>query len=96
MAPNIKLWRRIFLDMCKGDKVHGHIISKSQPKNDEDEDWAAINSWIKSWFYSTCDANLLHIIFAYSYTSYTVNDLWDKLDGFQTFDRATCCLRSIE
>ena len=33
-----KLWRRIFLDMCKGAKVHGHITGKSKPVGDEDED----------------------------------------------------------
>ncbi|KAJ9546206.1 hypothetical protein OSB04_025913 [Centaurea solstitialis] len=57
-----KLWRRIFLDMCKGVKVHGHITGKSKPAGDDDEDWEAIDSRIKSWFYSTCDANLLQII----------------------------------
>ncbi|KAJ9563458.1 hypothetical protein OSB04_008618 [Centaurea solstitialis] len=74
-----KLWRRIFLDMCKGAKVHGHITDKSKPAGDDDEDWEAIDSRIKSWFYSTCDANLLQII---SSDNCTAKDLWDKLDEF--------------
>ncbi|KAJ9556167.1 hypothetical protein OSB04_010781 [Centaurea solstitialis] len=74
-----KLWRRIFLDMCKGAKVHGHITGKSKPAGDDDEDWEAIDSRIKSWFYSTCDANLLQII---SSDNCTTKDLWDKLDEF--------------
>ncbi|KAJ9563084.1 hypothetical protein OSB04_008244 [Centaurea solstitialis] len=74
-----KLWRRIFLDMCKGAKVHGHITGKSKPAGDDDEDWEAIDSRIKSWFYSTCDANLLQII---SSDNCTAKDLWDKLDEF--------------
>ncbi|KAJ9538099.1 LOW QUALITY PROTEIN: hypothetical protein OSB04_030832 [Centaurea solstitialis] len=74
-----KLWRRIFLDMCKGAKVYGHITGKSKPASDNDEDWEAIDSRIKSWFYSTCDANLLQII---SSDNCTAKDLWDKLDEF--------------
>ncbi|KAJ9540986.1 LOW QUALITY PROTEIN: hypothetical protein OSB04_027492 [Centaurea solstitialis] len=74
-----KLWRRIFLDMCKGAKVHGHITGKSKPAGNDDEDWEAIDSRIKSWFYSTCDANLLQII---SSDNCTAKDLWDKLDEF--------------
>ncbi|KAJ9546650.1 hypothetical protein OSB04_019193 [Centaurea solstitialis] len=74
-----KLWRRIFLDMCKGAKVYGHITGKSKPTGDDDEDWEAIDSRIKSWFYSTCDANLLQII---SSDSCTAKDLWDKLEEF--------------
>ncbi|KAJ9565369.1 hypothetical protein OSB04_001335 [Centaurea solstitialis] len=74
-----KLWRRIFLDMCKGAKVHGHITGKSKPAGDDDEDWEAIDSRIKSWFYYTCDANLLQII---SSDNCTAKDLWDKLDEF--------------
>ncbi|KAJ9547656.1 hypothetical protein OSB04_020199 [Centaurea solstitialis] len=74
-----KLWRRIFLDMCKGAKVYGHITGKSKPASDNDEDWEAIDSRIKSWFYSTCDANLLQII---SSDDCTAKDLWDKLDEF--------------
>ncbi|KAJ9544405.1 hypothetical protein OSB04_024112 [Centaurea solstitialis] len=74
-----KLWRRIFLDMCKGAKVYGHITGKSKPAGDNDEDWEAIDSSIKSWFYSTCDANLLQII---SSDDCTAKDLWDKLDEF--------------
>ncbi|KAJ9536095.1 hypothetical protein OSB04_un000733 [Centaurea solstitialis] len=74
-----KLWRRIFLDMCKGAKVHGHITGKSKPAGDDDEDWEAIDSRIKSRFYSTCDANLLQII---SSDNCTAKDLWDKLDEF--------------
>ncbi|KAJ9564516.1 hypothetical protein OSB04_000482 [Centaurea solstitialis] len=74
-----KLWRRIFLDMCKGAKVHGHITGKSKPAGDNDKDREAIDSRIKSWFYSTCDANLLQII---SSDNCTAKDLWDKLDEF--------------
>ncbi|KAJ9560758.1 LOW QUALITY PROTEIN: hypothetical protein OSB04_005918, partial [Centaurea solstitialis] len=74
-----KLWRRIFLDMCKGAKVYGHITGKSKPASENDEDWEAIDSRIKSWFYSTCDANLLQII---SSDDCTAKDLWDKLDEF--------------
>lgn len=48
-----KLWCIIFLDMCKGAKVHGHITGKSKPRGDEDEDYEAIDSRIQSWFYST-------------------------------------------
>ncbi|KAJ9556825.1 hypothetical protein OSB04_011439 [Centaurea solstitialis] len=53
-----KLWHRIFLDMCKGPKVHGHITGKSKLAGDDTKDWEAIDSRIKSWFYSTFDANL--------------------------------------
>ncbi|XP_023730469.1 uncharacterized protein LOC111878190 [Lactuca sativa] len=74
-----KLWKRIFLDMCKGAKVHGHITGKSLLKGDDDENWEAIDSRIKSWFYTTCDANLLHII---SSDDCTTKDLWDKLTKF--------------
>ncbi|KAJ9566010.1 hypothetical protein OSB04_001976 [Centaurea solstitialis] len=74
-----KLWRRIFKDVCKGAKVYGHITGKSKPASDDDEDWEAIDSRIKSWFYSTCDANLLQII---SSDNCTAKDLWDKLDEF--------------
>ncbi|KAJ9556497.1 hypothetical protein OSB04_011111 [Centaurea solstitialis] len=73
-----KLWRHIFLDICKGAKIHGHITGKSKPAGD-DEDWEAIDSRIKCWFYSTCDANLLQII---SSDNYTAKNLWDKLDEF--------------
>ncbi|KAJ9560232.1 hypothetical protein OSB04_005392 [Centaurea solstitialis] len=74
-----KLWHRIFLDMCKGAKVHSHITGKSKPTGDDDEDWEAIDSRIKSWFYSTFDANLLQII---SSDNCTAKDLWDKLEEF--------------
>ncbi|KAJ9547592.1 hypothetical protein OSB04_020135 [Centaurea solstitialis] len=74
-----KIWHRIFLDMCKGAKVHGHVTDKSKPAGDDDEDWEAIDSRIKSWFYSTFDANLLQII---SSDNCTAKDLWDKLDEF--------------
>lgn len=33
-----KLWRIIFLDMCKGAKVHEHINGKSKPQGEDDED----------------------------------------------------------
>ncbi|KAJ9543614.1 hypothetical protein OSB04_023321 [Centaurea solstitialis] len=73
-----KLWRRIFLDMCKGAKVHGHLTGKSKPSV-SDDDWETIDSRIKSLFYSTCDANLLQIIFD---DNCTAKYLWDKLDEF--------------
>ncbi|KAJ9555594.1 hypothetical protein OSB04_010208 [Centaurea solstitialis] len=38
-----------------------------------------IDSCIKSWFYSICDAYLLQII---SSDNCTAKDLWDKLDEF--------------
>ena len=57
-----KLWCRIFLDMCKGAKVLGHITGKSLPNGDDDEDWESIDSRVKSWFYSTCDPNVLQVI----------------------------------
>lgn len=41
----------------KDVKVHGHIIGKSKSQSN-DEDWEAIDSQIKFWFYSTCDAIL--------------------------------------
>ncbi|KAI3748201.1 hypothetical protein L6452_11130 [Arctium lappa] len=74
-----KLWRRIFTDMCKGAKVMGHITGKSQPKSDDDEDWAAIDSRIKSWFYSTCEPNMLNII---TKDNCTAKDLWEALDSY--------------
>lgn len=51
----------------------------SKPSGDDDEDWEAIDSRIKSWFYSTCDANLLQII---SRDDCTAKDLWDELEKF--------------
>lgn len=63
--------------MGKEAKIHGYITKKSQPQGDDDEDWAAINSCIKSWFYSMWDANLLQIISSDNCTS---KDLWNKLD----------------
>lgn len=55
-GSDFKLWRRIFLDLCKGAKVVGHITGKSTPKGENDEDWESIDSRVKSWFYSTCDS----------------------------------------
>ncbi|KAJ9542459.1 hypothetical protein OSB04_028965 [Centaurea solstitialis] len=75
-----KLWHRIFLDMCKGAKVYGHITGKSKPASDNDEDWEAIDSRIKSWFYSTCDANLLQII---SSDDYALADCDSKIDEIE-------------
>ncbi|KAJ9568111.1 hypothetical protein OSB04_004077 [Centaurea solstitialis] len=75
-----KLWRRIFLDMCKGAKVYGHITGKFKPATDNDEDWEAIDSRIKSWFYSTCDANLLQII---SSDDYALADCDSKIDEIE-------------
>ncbi|KAJ9544041.1 hypothetical protein OSB04_023748 [Centaurea solstitialis] len=74
-----KLWHRIFTDMCKGAKVMGHITGTSQPKGTEDEDWEAIDSRIKSWFYSTCEPNLLNII---TKDNCTAKDLWEALDSY--------------
>lgn len=65
--------------MWKGAKVHGNFIGKSQAQGDEDEDWLAIDSKIKLWFYCTCDANILQIT---SNDNYTSKYLWDKLDEF--------------
>lgn len=48
--------------MCKDAKVHDHITGKSKPQGEDDGEWEAIDSLIKYLFYSTCDANLLHII----------------------------------
>lgn len=74
-----KLWRQIFIDVCKAAKVYGFITGTSKPSGDTDEDWDAIDSRIKSWFYSTCEPNLLQIISA---DSCTAKDLWDKLEEF--------------
>ncbi|KAJ9545500.1 hypothetical protein OSB04_025207 [Centaurea solstitialis] len=74
-----KLWRRIFTYMCKGAKVMGHITGTSQPKGTDDEDWEAIDSRIKSWFYSTCEPNLLNIIIK---DNCTAKDLWEALDSY--------------
>lgn len=38
-GPKYKFWRCIFLYMCKGEKVDGHINRQSKPKDDDDEDW---------------------------------------------------------
>ena len=57
----------------------GHITGKSQPKSDDDEDWEAIDSRIKSWFYSTCEPNLLNII---TKDNCTAKDLWEALDSY--------------
>ncbi|XP_023771233.1 uncharacterized protein LOC111919912 [Lactuca sativa] len=74
-----KLWRRIFTDICKGAKVMGHITGNSKPTSNEDEEWEFVDSHVKSWFYSTVDANLLQII---SRDNCTTKDLWDELDKF--------------
>ncbi|KAJ9543586.1 hypothetical protein OSB04_023293 [Centaurea solstitialis] len=74
-----KLWCRIFTDMCKGAKVMGHITGTSQPKGTDDEDWEAIDSRIKSWFYSTSEPNLLNII---TKDNCTAKDLWEALDSY--------------
>nr|KAJ0197815.1 hypothetical protein LSAT_V11C700371400 [Lactuca sativa] len=75
-GSNYKLWRRIFLDLCRSAKVQGHVNGKSLPTRDDDEDWYFIDSRVRSWFYSTCDSNLLKII---SSDDCTTKDLWDKL-----------------
>lgn len=74
-----KLWRHIFLDICKGAKVSGHIIGKSKPNGAEDEDWEALDSRVKSWIYSTCDPNLLQIILS---DNCTTKDMSDKIADF--------------
>lgn len=71
-----KLWRRIFIDLCKGTKVMGHITGKYKPTGDDDEDWEAIDSRVKSWFYSSCDASLLNIV---SKDECTSKDMWDEI-----------------
>lgn len=43
-----KLWCRIFKDICTGAKVLGHITGKSKPASEDDEDWASIDSRVKS------------------------------------------------
>ncbi|KAJ9539540.1 hypothetical protein OSB04_032273 [Centaurea solstitialis] len=65
--------------MCKGAKVMGHITGKSQPKGDDDEEWEAIDSRIRSWFYSTCEPNVLNII---TTDNCTAKDLWEALDSY--------------
>ncbi|KAI3722068.1 hypothetical protein L2E82_33093 [Cichorium intybus] len=74
-----KLWCRIFLDICKGAKVLGHITGKSQPTGKDDEDWESIDSRVKSWFYSTCDPTILQVI---SSDECTAKDLWDNLHEY--------------
>ena len=71
-----KLWRRTFLDICKGAKVSGHITGKSKPNGAKDEDWEALDSRVKSWMYSTCDPHLLQII---SSDNCKAKDMWDKI-----------------
>lgn len=46
-------------------------------ESDDDEDQESVESCVKSWFYLTCDPNLLQII---SSDNCTAKDLWDKLD----------------
>lgn len=74
-----KLWRQIFTDICKAAKVMGHITGNAKPTSNEDEEWESVNSRVKSWFYSTIDANLLQII---SRDNCTTKDIWDELDKF--------------
>lgn len=74
-----KLWCRIFKDICTGAKVLGHITGKSKPASEDDEDWASIDSRVKSWFYSTCDPSVLQVI---TTDSCTAKDMWDNLHEF--------------
>lgn len=66
--------------MCRGTQCYGHILGKSVPYGDDDEEWHSIDACINSWFYTTCDPK--------SYKLYpmmivrTAKDLWDKLDEF--------------
>lgn len=62
--------------MCKGAKVHVHITGKSTPQDDDEEEMETMDSHIKYWFYSVCDAILLQII---SSNDCIAKDLWDKL-----------------
>lgn len=39
--------------MLDASKVLGHITGKSKPNREEDEDWAFIDSRVKSCFYFT-------------------------------------------
>ena len=57
----------------------GHITGKSLPNGDNDEDWESIDSRVKSWFYSTCDPNVLQVI---SSDNCTAKNLWDNLHEF--------------
>ncbi|KAJ9565993.1 hypothetical protein OSB04_001959 [Centaurea solstitialis] len=86
-APRLRVFRSppsLTSDVCLvhyylSTRVHGHLTGKIKPASDDDEDWEAIDSRIKSWFYSTCDASLLQII---SSDNCTAKDLWDKLMSF--------------
>lgn len=44
--------------MLDASKVLGHITGKSKPNREEDEDWAFIDSRVKSCFYFTWDPSL--------------------------------------
>lgn len=62
-----KSWRRLFLDICKGEKVLGYINGKSKPSDNEDEEWDSIVSGVKLWFYSSVTqicCNLFVVIIA--------------------------------
>nr|KAJ0189682.1 hypothetical protein LSAT_V11C800413910 [Lactuca sativa] len=74
-----KLWCRIFKDICTGAKVFGHITGTSKPTGKDDEDWASIDSKVKSWFYSTCDPSVLQVI---TIDSCTTKDMWDNLHEY--------------
>lgn len=52
----------MFSNMCHGTLCYGHILGKSKPTGDDDEEWYSEDARIKSWFYSTCDSSLLQII----------------------------------
>ncbi|XP_076936081.1 uncharacterized protein LOC143603039 [Bidens hawaiensis] len=74
-----KLWRRIFKDLCISAKVQGHLDGPSVPINDKDVDWFSMDAKIKSWFYNTCEPDLLQIIIAYNCTAKV---LWDTIAEF--------------
>lgn len=78
------------MDIFKGAKVSGRITGKSKPSRDDDEDWEIIDSRVKSWFYSTCEPNLLQIV---SSDNCMTKDLWDKLDEFFLNNKMPCMLQ---
>nr|GEU96963.1 hypothetical protein [Tanacetum cinerariifolium] len=43
-----KLWRNIFIDICKSTKVVGHITGDLKPEGANDEDWQYVDSHVKT------------------------------------------------
>ncbi|GKC46363.1 uncharacterized protein Tco_1064085 [Tanacetum coccineum] len=88
-----KLWRTIFLDLCTSSKVNGHITGESKPTRPGDVNWYSMDSKIKTWFYTTCEASLLKIVIRDKCTS---KDLWDNIDGFFTKNKMSRSLQLKE